>query len=276
MASFDEVVPPGQAGSIKVSIHTANYKGPIGKGITVTHDDTTQGPIMLSVKANVVGSAVVFPYPSLTLAPRMKGFKEPALLLIRRDETEKGTLDVTGLTASVPWLKTTLRKVAAPEAAVEGLPAAIPGDYVISVLVDHAPVGSTAQSITFKTGLTRESQMTIPVMVTVRAPVILQPNELILQPKPDAADEATGQILAAVREDLDPKTLVVTADDKAFVVTLDPPGERAFKLVVAWKSKGKKTPTETKIHLRLGEDSVDLPVRVNLARVATGTTPQPR
>jgi len=172
VASFDEVVPPGQAGSIKVSIHTANYKGPIGKGITVTHDDTTQGPIMLSVKANVVGSAVVFPYPSLTLAPRMKGFKEPALLLIRRDETEKGTLDVTGLTASVPWLKTTLRKVAAPEAAVEGLPAAIPGDYVISVLVDHAPVGSTAQSITFKTGLTRESQMTIPVMVTVRASVV--------------------------------------------------------------------------------------------------------
>jgi hypothetical protein len=274
VASFDEVVPPGQAGSIKVSIHTANYKGPIGKGITVTHDDTSQGPIMLSVKANVVGSAVVFPYPSLTLAPRMKGFKQPAQLLIRRDETEKGTLDITGLTASVPWLKTTLRKVTAPEPAVEGLPAAIPGDYVISVLVDHAPVGSTAQTLTFKTGLTRESQMTIPVMVTVRAPVVLQPNELILQPKPEASDEATGQILAAIREDLDPKTLVVTADDKAFVVKLDPPGERAFKLIVDWKAKGKKSATETTVHLRVGEDSVDLPVRVNLSRVATGADPK--
>lgn len=276
MASFDEVVPPGQAGSIKVSIHTASYKGPIGKGITVTHDDTSQGTIMLSVKANVVGSVTVFPYPTLTLAPRMKGFKDPALLLVRKDETEKGTLDITGLTASVPWLKTTARKVTEAGPAVEGLPAAVPGDYVISVLVQHAPVGSTAQNITFRTGLPREAQMTIPVLVTVRPPVVLQPNELILQPKPDAPSEASGQILAAVREDLDPKTLVVTSDDKAFVVTIDPPGERAFKVSVDWKGKGKKSPTETKVHLRVGDDTVDLPVRVNLSRVAAGGAEQPR
>jgi hypothetical protein len=269
VASFDEVVPPGQAGSIRASIHTASYKGPIGKGITVTHDDTSQGTIMLSVKANVVGSVTVFPFPSLTLAPRMKGFKTPATLLVRKDDTEKGTLAVEGLTASVPWLKTTLRKVTADEPAVEGLPAALPGDYVISVLVEHAPVGSTAQSLTFKTGLPREAQMTIPVMVSVRPPVILQPNELILQPKPDAPGEATGQILAAVRDDLDPKTLVASSDDKAFVVRVESPGERAFRLIVDWKGKVKKGSAETKIHLRVSDETVELPVRVNLSRVAT-------
>ena len=65
MASFDEVVPPGKAGSIKASVHTGNYKGSIGKSITVTHDDPTQGPITVNLLAKIVGSVEVLPYPAL-------------------------------------------------------------------------------------------------------------------------------------------------------------------------------------------------------------------
>ena len=106
----------------------------------------------------------------------------------------------------------------------------------------------------------------IPVVVTVRPPVVLQPNDLILQPKVDEAGTATGQVLAAVREDLDPKTLAVTTDDKSFVARIEVPGERAFRLTVDWKPEGKKSPTETKIHLAVGGETIDLPVRVNLSR----------
>lgn len=272
MASFDEVVPPGQAGTIRASIHTTNYKGAIGKTITVTHDDATQGPITLAVKANVIGSVNVYPYASLTLAPRLKGFAAPGLLLVRKDETEKGTLALEGLATSVPWLKASVRKVTTDEPPVEGLPAALAGDYVISVLVDHPPVGTHSQNVSFRTGLAREPQVTIPVMISVRPPVVLQPAELILQPGPEGAGGATGQILASVREDLDPKTLAVASDDPAFAVRIDPPGERGFRLSVDWTAKGKTTPTETKIHLRVGGESIDLPVRVNLARVSV--TPQ--
>ena len=127
MASFDEVVPPGQAGTIRASIHTSNYKGPIGKTITVTHDDASQGPITLAVKANVIGSVNVYPYASLTLSQRLKGWTKPGLLLVRKDETENGSLAVEGLTASVPWLKVTSRKVTTDEPAVEGLPAGLAG-----------------------------------------------------------------------------------------------------------------------------------------------------
>jgi hypothetical protein len=65
VASFDEVVPPGKAGSIKASVHTGNYKGSIGKSITVTHDDPTQGPITVNLLAKIVGSVEVLPYPAL-------------------------------------------------------------------------------------------------------------------------------------------------------------------------------------------------------------------
>jgi hypothetical protein len=262
------VIPPGQAGTIKASVHTQSYRGPVGKGITVNHDDTSQGPIMLTVKFNVVGSVSLLPYQMLNLAPRLKGFKQPALLLVRKDASETGTLNVTGASAGVPWIKITTRKVTEPEPPIEGLPATLPGDYVLSVLVQQAPVGTSSQQLTFNTGLTREPQVTVPVVVTVRPAVILQPNDLILQPKVDEAGAATGQVLAAVREDLDPKGLTFAADNPAFAVRVENPGERAFRLIVDWKANGKKTPTESKIRFSVGGETVDLPVRVNLARVA--------
>jgi len=268
VASFDEVVPPGKAGSIRASVHTASYKGAIGKSITVTHDDTSQGPINLTVAARIVGSVEILPYPALQLARRRRGFVTPAKLIVRKDATEQGTLAFDGLAASVPWIKVSARKVTAEEPAVEGLPAAIPGDIVVSVQADGAPVGTNIVNVTFRTGLAREPLVTIPVTVNVQPAVTMQPNDLILNPTPDLPGGASGQVLVSVRDDLDPKTVVVTSDAAAFAVRVDPPGERAFRLIVEWEGKGKRKspPTETTIRIRVGKETIDLPVRVNLAR----------
>lgn len=271
MASFDEVVPPGKAGTIRVSIHTANYKGTIGKTVTVTHNDASQGAVTLGVKANIVGSVDVLPYASLQLGAKLKGFASPAKLIVRKDSTENGTLAVDGVTTSAPWLKVSARRVKSDEPSGDGIPAALPGDFVFSAQVEAPPVGSHAESFTFKTGLPREPKVTVPVMVMVQAAVYLQPNDLILSPRPDASAGATGQVLASVREDLDPKTVVVTSDAPAFSAHVEPPGERAFRLVVDWEEKGKDSPTETKIHVRAGGETVDLPVRV--LRPKTEKTP---
>ena len=75
-------------------------------------------------------------------------------------------------------------------------------------------------------------------------------------------------MLASLREDLDPKTVTVSSDAKDFVVRLEPPGERAFRVIVDWAGKGKTPPTETTIRIRVGSETVNLPVRVNLGRVA--------
>ena len=266
MASFDEVVPPGKAGSIRASVHTANYNGPIGKSITVTHDDPTQGPIPLGVNAKIVGSVQVYPYPALQLAPHRKGFEGSAKLIVRQDPTEKGTLAFDGLAASVKWLKATSRRVTAAEPAVAGLPAASPGDIVVSVQADGAPTGTHHERLTFRTGLTREPQVTIPVTVNIQPAVTTQPNALILTPPPESPQGVTGSVLVSVRDDLDPKTVAVTSDASAFTVRVDPPGERAFRLFVDWTGAGRNAPPETTIHIKVGKESVDLPVRVNVAR----------
>ncbi len=268
MASFDEVVPPGKAGSIRASVHTANYKGAIGKSITVTHDDKSQGPIPLSVVAKIVGSVDVLPYPAMQLARHRRGFEEPALLLVRQDPTEKGTLAVDKVTTTAKWLKATTRKVEKVEPALVGLPESHPGDVIISIQASGAPVGTHIESVIFKTGLMREPEVTIPVTVTVDPAVTLQPGDLILNPAADGADGATGQVLVAVRDDLDPKEVKLATEGAGFSVRADPPGERAFRLIVDWSGKGSHAATQTVVHVKVGTETVDLPVRVNLARVA--------
>jgi len=270
VASFDEVVPPGKAATLKASVHTANFRGPITKQITVTHDDKSQGPIVLNLSANVVSSVEILPFPALQLARRRRGFATPALLLVRKDFTEKGTLAFGNLAVSVPWLKIGSRMVTAAEPAVEGLPAAQPGDVVISVqATDAAPVGSHVEKLTFKTGLPREPLVTVPVTVFVQAPLSVQSSNLILTVAPDAPTTATGQVLGSIRDDVDPKAVTVTSDAPAFSARFEPAGATAFRIIVDWSGAGKHPKTETVVHIKVGKASVDLPVRVNLAGAAT-------
>jgi len=271
VASFDEVVPPGKAGTLHASIHTASYRGPVVKVITVTHDDPSQGPIALNLSLDIVGSVNILPFASVQIAPNTRGLQRPPKVLIRKDATETGTLEVDGIVTSAPWLKATVRKITAEEPAVDGLPAAQPGDVELTVKAENPPVGSRAENLSFKTGLTREPSVTVPVMVVVRAAVILQPSNLILLPAAGPATTATGQVMGAVREDLDPKSLTVVSDSPAFSTHLEPSGERAFRIVVDWNGKGASAPIETTLHVRAGSETTDLPVRVNLAR--TGATP---
>jgi hypothetical protein len=269
VASFDEVVPPGKAGSIKASVHTASYKGPIGKQVTVTHDDASQGPIQLNVTANIVGSVEVLPFPALQLARRRRGFTAPALLIVRKDVTEQGELAFGGLAASVPWIKVSSRKVAAEEPAVEGLPAAKPGDVVLSVLANaDAPVGNHSENISFTTGLTREPKVIVPVTVYVQAAITVQPAELILTPAADSPTAANGQVLAALRDDVDLKSVTAESASSAFTVKVDPSGAQAFRLLVDWKGEGKHPATDSIIHVRAGKESIDLPVKVVTAKAA--------
>lgn len=269
MASFDEVLLPGKAGTIRTSMHTDNLRGAVAKGITVTHDDPSQGPIALSVHANVVGSVEILPMPMLSLAPRVKGPAEPAKLIVRKEVSETGKLDVTNLAGSAPWMKVGKRVVTEAEPAVGGLPAAAPGDTIVSVDASAAPVGNHMETLTFSTGLTREKSISIPVRVIVRGPLIVQPRDLILSPDPADPSHATGRLLAAVREDLDPKGVVVATDSPAFTVRMEPAGDRRYTVFVDWKRVAGTEPTEGTISLSLGDEVTKVPVRVNLARVGS-------
>jgi hypothetical protein len=137
--------------------------------------------------------------------------------------------------------------------------------------VSEAPVGSYVETLTFTTGLPREKSVSLPVRVTVRGPLIVQPRELILNPDPADPSHATGQLLAAVREDLDPKKIVIATDSPAFTVKTEPSGERGYKVTVDWKRVTGSEPSEGTISLSVGDEVTKVPVRVNLARASAAT-----
>jgi len=89
-------------------------------------------------------------------------------------------------------------------------------------------------------------------------------------PTPDPTDpsHATGQLLAAVREDLDPKKIVIATDSPAFTVKTEPSGERGYKVTVDWKRVTGSEPSEGTISLSVGDEVTKVPVRVNLARAS--------
>ena len=273
MASFDEVIPPGKAGTIRSAIHTGALRGAVAKGITVTHDDPTQGPVALSVRAEVVGSIEFLPMPMISLAPKAKSGVDAARVIVRKEASETGKLAITDIKPSVPWMKVTARTVTAPEPAGAGLPEALPGDTILSVDATGAPVGGHAEVITFSTGLTRERSATLPVRIVVRGPLLVQPRELLLNPDTADASHATGQLLAMAREDLDPRKIVVATDSPAFSVRTEPAGERGYKVIVDWKRANASGPTEGTIRLSLGDEVTSVPVRVNLARAPSNPTP---
>src|SRR5262249_32980180 len=76
--------------------------------------------------------------------------------------------------------------------------------------------------------------------------------------------------------DLDPKTVSVTSDDKAFVPRIENPGERAFRLVVDWTKHGKKPVLETKLHVTAGREAAPGPGKVRTPAAGLPPPPAPR
>lgn len=262
MASFDQAIPPGQVGKVTASMKTENYRGQVEKSITVTTDDPTKSVVNLRIKANVVGSIVILPRPGLAF-PTGLSWDYSGKLIVRKDETETGELKVTDVTSTASWLQVRARRVDTSEPAAEGIPATMPGDYVLDVSVaDDAPKTQGGFTLKFKTGLPREPEATIPVSVILQNPMRVSPSPLFLQPPTDPAKETTGVLTATLRPGLSKETLKATASPEAFSVKVDPDGPRRYRATVSWKPNGTDAPKEGSVVFRVGEESLTVLVRV--------------
>ncbi len=270
MASFDEVIPPGQVGQIKATLKTDHGRGQQSKVVTVTTNDADQPVMNVILKADVVGSVAIYPGEMLSLTP-FRPNARTTRLLVRKDETEQGTLDVKDVAVTQPWLKIKLRKVAADEPPLEGLPAAVPGDFVLEAEIDPSvelPPGQRNERVTFSTGLTREPTISIPVYVAVPPPIAVNPPDLILgEPLPDGKGMA-GTAIVVIRHGLDMAGLQASAEPPEFHVALEPTGAQAYRARVSWDKSSGAPPPEGRVTFRLGSLSAALRVRVNASSPA--------
>lgn len=266
VASFDEKIEPGQQGKVSAAVKTDNFRGAIEKSIIVTSDDPEAETRELRIKANVVGSIVLLPRPGLAL-PSGLAWEYKGKLIVRKDPTETGSLEIQDIHSSASWVVAKAHKVTTEEPSGEGIPEALPGDWVLEIGVTDDAKGKPApgQAVKFKTGLPREPEVSVPISVNFLEAMRIIPSPLLLPLPSDGESRSAGTVTALVRPGLGKEKFQATASPDAFAVKVEPDGPRKYRATVTWKS-GSDAPKDGTIRFQVGEGNTTLPVHVGDAK----------
>jgi hypothetical protein len=172
VTEFDDAITAGQVGYIRARLDTTELLGPVTKGIVVDTNDPDRPKLVLTLKANVVGSVTLLPQPHVFMVKRA-GQPYMGRLLIRKEPSERGELAVSDVTPSVDWLKASVERLAEPRPRGGGLPAGRTGDWVLELRFpgDEPVFGRRRAQVRFRTGLTRQPVVVVEVESSLRAPV---------------------------------------------------------------------------------------------------------
>ena len=228
----------------------------MARTIAVDTNDPTRPHVTLTVRVSVLASVMVLPRESVHLTNLRRGM-ERAILIIRRDPSESGEVAVSGVQSSADWISASVRRLDTPEAVVEGLPHSVPGDWLLEIdLSADRPYGRSQQTLRFKTGLSRQPEVELPVLVDLRPPVNL-PSERLLLPVPPDGQVATQTLSFSLRNGVDPSGFSVEAEPETLEVEVDRSGKRGWKARVRWPEDGRR---EGRITFRAGDETLFLPV----------------
>ncbi|MDH3786466.1 MAG: DUF1573 domain-containing protein, partial [Acidobacteriota bacterium] len=229
LADYDASIAPGESGEIRVTVHTETLQGPIARSIGVDTNDPEAARISLIVRADVKYSVMLLPGANARMSNVRNGM-EKAFILVKKEPTELGSLEIRDLQATIPWITTQATRLTEVRPAGDGMPTGRAGDWVIELGIGaDVEYGSRNERITFKTGLTREPEISFPVGVVVRPPVNLSHEALTIVP-----GSPVEPLLLTVRRKLDPSTLKITAEPKTIDVTVESTGPRHYSVAVRW------------------------------------------
>ena len=202
---------------------------------------------------------VLFPDRPLRLDNRRPA-ESTHRIVVRKELSESGALQVRELVASAPWLRADARPID-PGERLEGFPQPWPGDWLIELeIVGQPEYGRTDQTVSFVSGLTREPSVEIPVTVQLFPPVNLAGERLVLKPS-GAQGVGQGSMLISVRRDLAEAALDVSAEPAEIAVRLESVGGRNYRLTADWPGNDDVAlPREGSIRFRVGQESYRLPV----------------
>ena len=245
-------------GYINVTLDTQKITGKTNKQISIYSNDPRALETSVLLRAEVVGSALLIPFDRLKLTNVGQRQDRKRRLLIRKDPTETGELRVTDLKASVSWIATSLLPIETEMSLGRGFPPGKPGDYLLEIdFVNQPPNGVSKAEVTFKTGLPRFPQMTVPVNVEYAAPVIMNRKEIVLPA--GTTDVYRDSVLLTVRRGLDPSTLNIDSEIDQLQTALEQVGERHFKLFLTWNGDAFEAGA---LKASVGGYHAELPVRV--------------
>jgi hypothetical protein len=208
VASYDRTIPPGKTGKVHVVVDTANFTGPVAKGVTVFTNDAANPQVELTVRAKIE--------PYIAVKP---GF---ARYTIVKDEAKEGTIvqtlyapdgspmDIVKVDSPWPYLAVSFREAQEGERLPD---VKVKQWRVETKLSSDAPVGPLAGYVIVHTNHAKQKLVEIPVSGFVRP---------VLAVTPAKADFGQVDVKEAKRWVLDVKNF---ATEPIKVIGVDPPGQ---------------------------------------------------
>lgn len=272
MASYDEAIPPGEEGTIRFKVKTGHLRGKVKRSVTVHSNDPATPKKILLIALDSVGSVEILPTQRIVLNDRNENSSRSKLLL-RKDSTETGTLAVADLRSSSPLLKMEIRPAEEAE-KFEGRQIAVrPGDWILEVGIKEKPEpGLHRETVRFRTGLSREPEITIPVTITVRKFLHVNRRQIVLN-EPAPGSSVSGDLIATLKRGLDPGLLEVSVTPDSLRLSKEMVSATGMRVTVTLDPDGSEVPARGKIRFSHEGRSLEVPVRVNRRRQPVRSAP---
>lgn len=252
VVDFDRIIAPGGSGALVASLETDDLHGKQARWVKVRTNDPMNPEVRLVLIGEVVGSVNLFPRDKARLSDRTPG-GDTATMLIRKEESESGVLEIADVQPGEPWLKVRATRLDERVRVAPGTPMPSVGDWRLDLSIgDDAPYGWSVTEVTLKTGLPRQPSIVIPVRVERAPPVDLSKNVVQLP----ATGPFEDAVLVSVRSTLDPTLLEVETEAGGVDLQLEPAGGSHYRLKVLWN--GKKFP-KSPIVFVLGDERLEVP-----------------
>ena len=176
VADFDKVIKPGATGKVSANVDTANFAGPINKGITLETNDPTAPTAQVTITAVV--KPFVEAYPAGFLRYNLlQGAVEKQAVTLYSDETEP--FQITKIESPQEWIKVDFKKneglEVVPNVGREGQ-----AQYKIEVTVGgpDAKIGPLAEKIHVLTNSKHQPEYWVSVSGVIRPSIRVEPTAL--------------------------------------------------------------------------------------------------
>jgi hypothetical protein len=265
VADFDRQIPAGKTGYVKAKLETRDFSGPISKSVLIMTNDPSEPTVTVVIKTNVHPYVEVLPralvrFNAVQHKPMVQNITVAAA-------EENRDFKVTGVSSSVPFLKTEVR----PLSKDELLAGKSPQQYEVSMsLEDDAPIGPVNAEIEIATNHPKAQKVPVKVFGVVRALLGVTPSQV--QFGSVAAKTKPGRNLILVNNRSGGAKVELrsaSVDDPAFtaeVVTIE--AGRRYQVTVTIKPDASPGPRDAVLTLETSDPEfpeLEVPVRANIS-----------
>lgn len=246
VADYTKSIPPGGTGTVKVTVETTEFNGPIAKGVTIYTNDADNPQLELTVRARIE--------PHIFVKP---GY---ARYIVVQGEPQEGTIgqtlyapngtsfDVLDVQSPWPHLAVKFREATPQERNAD---AAGKQWRVETTLSNNAPVGPLSDFVVINTNHPHQKIVQIPVSGFVRPTIAVTPPSGDFG-KIDVKGQTVQRSLNVRNFATEPiKVTGVESDNQNLAVSIDPVQEgREYTLRITVKSEMAKGPFDSKLVIR--------------------------